>query len=90
MIFQELEKMITDRKANERQGSYTSQLLTQKNFVERKVHEELYEVLEAVFTNDRAQLIYELGDLFYHLLVLLGKYGISVQEVEVELMRRRK
>jgi phosphoribosyl-ATP pyrophosphohydrolase/phosphoribosyl-AMP cyclohydrolase len=90
MMLEELEQLILSRRANPEPTSYTSRLLTQKNYVERKVHEELYEVIEAAFAGDRQQLIYELSDLFYHLLVLLGKHGILLKEISQELRRRRK
>lgn len=90
MIFQELETLIQERKKTTNASSYTCRLLTQKNLVERKVHEELYEVLEAAFTGNKDQLVYEIGDLIYHLLVLLGKYEITLDEVDRELKKRRK
>ena len=89
-MLNELEQLISSRKCQSEASSYTCRLLNQKNLVERKVNEEAYEVIEAAFTGDRQQLIYELGDLFYHLLVLMGKNNITLEEVEQELKRRKK
>ena len=36
----------------------------------------------------REHLIYEAGDVIYHLWVLLGSFGISVNELRSELERR--
>jgi len=36
------------------------------------------------------RIIYEAGDLLYHLLVLLAGEGIELREVIEELARRRK
>jgi phosphoribosyl-ATP pyrophosphohydrolase len=90
MIFEELEKLIVSRKKEKIEASYTYKLLTTQYLVERKVHEELYEVIEAAFVGDKEQLIYEVGDLLYHLLVLLGKYDIPLSAIDEELRRRRK
>ncbi len=89
-MFTELEQNILARQMQPKAGSYTCRLLAEKYLVERKVHEELYEVLEAAFTRDREQLIYEAGDLMYHLLVLFRKYDIALEEINQELKRREK
>jgi phosphoribosyl-ATP pyrophosphohydrolase len=39
---------------------------------------------------DRKQIIYESGDLLYHLVVLLYDSGIKWEEIEKELEGRRK
>ena len=83
-----LENLIKERKEMLPYGSYTTRLLTEANLLERKLNEEMYEVIEATFLNDREQMKYEVSDLLYHLFVMLGKYGIPSQEIEEELMRR--
>ena len=90
MMLTELEQRIEARQKQPKANSYTCKLLDEKFLVERKVHEELYEVLEAAFTNDREQLIYEAGDLLYHLLVLFRKHGVALEEINQELKRRQK
>jgi phosphoribosyl-ATP pyrophosphohydrolase len=56
-----------------------------------KIIEEAAEVVEAaaeVGDAGRQHLIYELGDLTYHMLVLMRKHEIALGEVEQELARR--
>ncbi|MFC1690874.1 phosphoribosyl-ATP diphosphatase [Nanoarchaeota archaeon] len=89
-ILTELEKVIEDRKQNPKEGSYTNKLLEDKSLSERKVSEESFEVIEASKDNDKKQVIYEAGDLLYHLLVLLNNNGVKLEEVEEELKNRRK
>ena len=52
-----------------------------------KIREESNEVLEYT---DRDNLVWEIADLSYFLLVLMVKKGITPQEVRNELWRRRK
>jgi phosphoribosyl-ATP pyrophosphohydrolase len=87
-----LEQTIADRAANPNERSYTSQLLA--GGVEKiggKVIEEAAEVVEAAAEAGEAgreHLVREVGDLVYHLLVLLHHRGCSLADVEAELARR--
>lgn len=76
-------------------GSYTTKLI--QGGVEKmgaKVTEEAREVVEAAAAVERdpnldtAHLIYEACDVIYHLWVLLGSRGISVDQLRSELERR--
>ncbi len=89
-IFKDLEQIITERQKQNESGFYTCRLLTEGTLVERKVNEEAYELIEAAFKGKRAEILYESCDLIFHILVLLRKYGISLEEMEKELMKRRK
>jgi phosphoribosyl-ATP pyrophosphohydrolase len=56
-----------------------------------KINEEAREVVEAAGEtgeDGRQHLIYEAGDLIYHLFVMLGHRGVRLDEVETELARR--
>jgi phosphoribosyl-ATP pyrophosphohydrolase/phosphoribosyl-AMP cyclohydrolase len=90
MILEDLEKIILARKAEREGSSYTYKLLNQENLVERKVHEEVFEVVEMALLKNRTRIIYEVGDLLYHVAVLLAKHEIPMSEIESELKRRRK
>ena len=48
------------------------------------------EVILAAKGQGNEQLISEVADLFYHLLVLLAVRGLSLTDVEAELVRRRR
>lgn len=93
-LFSELKKKIASKEKN----SYTVELA--KKGVEkigRKIGEEAVEVLIAGFLHEKKKskktkedLVGEVGDLFYHTLVLLASQGIEFDEVLKELDRRNK
>lgn len=84
--------VIEQRKAEMPAGSYTTRLLEGGvTKIGRKITEEAAEVVEAAGEPGepgRQHLIYEAGDLVYHLLVMLAHRDISLAEVEQELARR--
>ena len=50
--------------------------------------EESTEVIIAGKAEDRAETIYEIADLAYHVLVLMVQMGISVEDIRKELASR--
>ena len=50
--------------------------------------EESTEVIIAGKAEDKAETIYEIADLTYHVLVLMAQMGISVEDVKKELASR--
>lgn len=81
--------LIEDRKKQLPEGSYTTYLFekgTEK--ILKKVGEECTEVIIAAAKGDRAETVYEIGDLCYHVLVLLANEGIPLSAVTDELSRR--
>ncbi|MDI9476481.1 MAG: bifunctional phosphoribosyl-AMP cyclohydrolase/phosphoribosyl-ATP diphosphatase HisIE [Natronincolaceae bacterium] len=90
-IIEKLYKIITDRKENPRKDSYTNYLLDEGlDKILKKVGEETAEVIIAAKNPDRNELIYETGDLLYHLLVLLRERDIAPREIFAELGNRFK
>jgi phosphoribosyl-ATP pyrophosphohydrolase/phosphoribosyl-AMP cyclohydrolase len=89
-IFEELEQIIAERQRQNELRFYTCRLLTEGTLVERKVNEEAYELVEAAFKGQRREIIDEATDLIFHVLVLLHKYSISFEDIEKELLKRRK
>jgi phosphoribosyl-ATP pyrophosphohydrolase len=82
---------ILDRRANPRPGSYTAKLLgAGEDEVLKKVGEEAMEVILAAKGQGDERLISEIADLFYHTLVLLAARGLTLADVEAELVRRRR
>ncbi len=53
-----------------------------------KVGEEATETAVAGKGGDKEELVYEVADLFFHVLVLLGYYDIPPEQVYAELRRR--
>lgn len=81
--------MLEGRKADLPEGSYTTYLF-QKGLdkILKKVGEESTEVIIAGKARDKAETIYEIADLMYHVMVLMVELGISVEEVVAELASR--
>ena len=72
-------------------GSYTAELLhAGEDEILKKVGEEAMEVILAAKGQGDARVISEVADLFYHLLVLLAARGLTLADVEAELVRRRR
>jgi len=92
-MLESLYNVLLDRKINPRKDSYTSSLLYHKkgiNKILEKVAEECIEVILAAKNENKKEVIEETADLFYHVLVLLVKLDIKLEEVWDELEKRRK
>lgn len=90
-ILHELFATILDRQANPRPGSYTARLLDAgEDEILKKVGEEAMEVILAAKGQGNKRLVSEVADLVYHLLVLLAARGLTVSDVEAELVLRRR
>ena len=81
--------LLVGRKENMPEGSYTTYLF-QKGLdkILKKVGEECTEVIIAGKADDRAETIYEIADLAYHVMVLMVQMGISVEDIRAELASR--
>ena len=77
-----------ERKKTPVEGSYTNKLLNDKSFSKAKVLEEINELIEAV-ENDTNK-IHEAADVFYHLIMYLEANDIKIEEVMLELNKRKK
>ena len=84
-----LMEMLIGRKAEKKEGSYTSYLFEKGiDKILKKVGEESTEVIIAGKAGDKRETIYEIADLTYHLLVLMIEMGISLDEIRDELASR--
>jgi phosphoribosyl-ATP pyrophosphohydrolase/phosphoribosyl-AMP cyclohydrolase len=81
-------EVLRHRKADRPEGSYTVKLLDNPDKALRKLVEEATEVVLAVKNNDRANLVWEVADVLYHLAVVMTAYDIEAAEVNAELERR--
>lgn len=87
----ELYKVILSRKENPAEGSYTAYLFDKGiDKILKKVGEECAEVIIASKNNENSEILYEIADLTYHLLVLMAEKGIALTELEDELGERAK
>lgn len=80
---------ILNRKERPQSGSYVSSLFEGgHDRILKKVVEEAGEVILASKNDTRQEIIYEVADLVFHTLVVLGYHGISVQDLYRELAIR--
>ena len=84
-----LMKVIEGRKIEKKEGSYTTYLFEKGiDKILKKVGEECTEVIIAGKANDKAETIYEISDLVYHVMVLMIEMGISLDDINKELASR--
>ena len=86
---QKLYQVVEGRKAQPQEGSYTCYLFDKGlDKILKKVGEECTEVIIAGKAEDKAETVYEIADLMYHVMVLMVELGISVDDVMAELASR--
>jgi phosphoribosyl-ATP pyrophosphohydrolase/phosphoribosyl-AMP cyclohydrolase len=86
-----LENIITDRKNNPSDASYTSKLFAKGiNKIAQKVGEEAVEVVIEAKDNDEKLFLNESADLLFHYLVLLSAKGYQLSDVLGVLQERHK
>ena len=84
-----LAALIAECKTVKKEGSYTNYLFEKGiDKILKKVGEETTEVIVAGKGGDRAETVYEIADLAYHVLVLMAQMDISCDEVRRELASR--
>jgi len=87
--YEGLMKLIEGRKAEKKEGSYTTYLFEKGlDKILKKVGEESTEVIIAAHAKDKKETIYEIADLAYHVMVLMIEAGISLEDVHKELASR--
>ena len=84
-----LMELIKGRKTERKEGSYTTYLFDKGiDKILKKVGEECTEVIIAGKADDKAETIYEISDLVYHVMVLMIEMGISLEDIKRELASR--
>lgn len=90
-VLEELCGVIRQRGIEQTEGSYTVKLLTgPQDKLLKKIAEESGEVIIAARDHDLAQTRYEIGDLLYHLLVVMEREGVEPGDLARELAERRR
>lgn len=85
-----LAEVIHGRREASPEESYTARLLTgEEDSLLKKLAEEASEIIMACKDQDHDHIRYEAGDLVYHLLVVMERYGITLGELAGELDARR-
>ena len=77
-----------DRKKKPVNGSYTNKLLSEKSLSKAKVTEEIGELIDAVEKDTNK--VHEAADVFYHLIMYLEANNIKIEDVMLELDKRKK
>ena len=86
---QSLYTLIEDRKEKRPEGSYTTYLFNSGlDKILKKVAEESGEVIIAAKNRSEREIVSELSDLFYHLLVLMVEREVKLSDINDELRRR--
>ncbi len=84
-----LMELIKGRKTEKKEGSYTTYLFEKGiDKILKKVGEECTEVIIAGKADDKAETVYEISDLVYHVMVLMIEMGISLDDIKSELASR--
>ncbi len=87
--YEGLYEMLVGRKVEKKEGSYTTYLFEKGiDKILKKVGEECTEVIIGAKGGDKAETVYEIADLLYHITVMMIEMGISLEEVTAELAKR--
>ena len=90
-VLNDLYAVIEDRQLNPVEGSYTNYLFEKgQDKILKKVGEEAVETVIASKNNSQKEVLYEMGDLWYHCLVLLAYHKLTPDQLLNELKSRRK
>ncbi len=88
-VFENIYKIITDRKAHPKEGSYTNYLFDKGlDKILKKVGEEAAELIIAAKNTNPEEIKYEMADLLYHAMVLMVERGVTWKDVTDELSNR--
>lgn len=89
-ILDELYQVVLDRRDHPKEGSYTNYLLDKGlDKICKKIGEESAEVIIAAKNRASDEVTYEVADLFYHLCVLLVNEQVTLDDIYLELRKRR-
>jgi phosphoribosyl-ATP pyrophosphohydrolase/phosphoribosyl-AMP cyclohydrolase len=88
-VLADLVHVLEQRKRDLPEGSYTTRLLSgPQDKLLKKIAEESGEVIIAARDHDLVQTRYEAADLLYHLLVVLVREGVAIEDLAAELAGR--
>ncbi|MBP9712912.1 MAG: phosphoribosyl-ATP diphosphatase [Sterolibacterium sp.] len=88
-ILRRIQATLVERKHAAPGTSYVASLYAKgTDSICKKVAEEAAETIMAAKDGDQLHLVREVADLWFHSLVLLGQFGVGVDDVVSELRRR--
>ncbi|HEY5683224.1 MAG TPA: phosphoribosyl-ATP diphosphatase [Sulfuricaulis sp.] len=84
-----LAELLESRKGADPQSSYVAGLYAKGlDAILKKVGEEATETVLAAKTGERAKIIHETADLWFHTLIMLAQTGLKPDDILSELDRR--
>ena len=88
---QQLYDLIAARKETRPEGSYTTRLFNEGiDKIVKKLGEEAVETVIAAKNESSQRIVEETADLLYHLVVTLVEKGVTLEEIQEELQKRKK
>jgi phosphoribosyl-ATP pyrophosphohydrolase len=88
-ILERLEAVLAQRRGADPNSSYVASLHAKGlDQILKKVAEEAVETVIASKSGERASIVHETADLWFHCLVMLSWHGVPLAEVLAELERR--
>ncbi|KAA0443913.1 MAG: phosphoribosyl-ATP diphosphatase [Candidatus Thioglobus sp.] len=88
-ILKQLETVLQQRKNADANSSYVASLYDKGiDEILKKIGEESVEVIMAAKDDNQEKIVYEVADLWFHILVLLRHKDIELAKIEDELSRR--
>ena len=88
-ILQRLQQVLAERRNAAPDSSYVAGLYAKgTDGICKKVAEEAAEAIMAAKDGDKAHLVKEVTDLWFHSMVLLAHFGVGVEDVAAEFLRR--
>ena len=88
-VFEEVYKVIEDRKKHPKAGSYTNYLFEKGlDKILKKVGEEATEIVIAAKNPNSQEVIYEISDFLYHCMVLMAEKNVTWEDITRELAQR--
>ena len=89
LVFKNVYDVIVDRKNHPKEGSYTNYLFDKGiDKILKKCGEEATEIIIAAKNPDPEEIIYEISDFLYHVMVLMVERGVTWEQITKELARR--
>ncbi len=88
-IFHALYNKIHNRKINRPAGSYVAKLFEKgSDKIIQKVGEEAIETVIALKNKNKDEIVYEVSDLIFHLIVALVDAEVELEDIQDELLKR--
>lgn len=89
--FKDMYEVVMSRRAEPQEGSYTCYLFEKGlDKILKKCGEECTEMVIAAKNSDKEELVGEINDLLYHMIVLMAERGVTVEDVEAVMTERSR